>query len=52
MDMERKKQAYEKPTLMEYGSIADRTFQTPGGVKGCTTVCHIDTFGEQSAVSG
>ena len=40
---------YEAPKLLEYGSIADRTFQTPGGVKGCQTDCHIDNFGENSA---
>jgi hypothetical protein len=49
--MEEKK-PYEAPRLVEFGSIADRTFQTPGGVKGCTTNCHTDHFGEQSALSG
>ena len=50
--MDAQKRPYETPQLMEYGSIADRTFQTPGGVKGCTTVCHLDTFGENSASGG
>ena len=40
---------YVAPKLLEYGRIADCTFQTPGGVKGCQTDCHIDNFGEQSA---
>jgi hypothetical protein len=42
---------YETPRLVEYGSIADLTLTTPGGTKGCQTNCHIDTFGEQSALS-
>ena len=49
------KKAYESPTLVSYGSIADNTFATPHGqVKGCQIDCHIDNFGEQSAneVSG
>ena len=45
------KKTYEKPTLLEYGSIGDRTFFTPGGEKGCTTTCHLDTYTEQSATS-
>jgi hypothetical protein len=49
--MEQKK-PYEAPKLQEYGSIADRTFQTPGGVKGCTTNCHLDHFTEQSSLGG
>ncbi len=40
---------YESPSLVVYGRIADCTFQTPGGFKGCTSNCHIDNFGEQSA---
>ena len=43
------KKVYAPPRLVEYGRIADCTFQTPGGVKGCQTDCHIDNFGEQSA---
>ena len=44
------KKQYETPRLVSYGSIADRTFTTPGGnVKGCKTDCHLDKFGEQSA---
>jgi len=42
---------YVAPKLLEYGRIADCTFQTPGGVKGCTVDCHIDNFGEQSALT-
>lgn len=45
------KQAYNKPALTVYGRIADHTFQTPGGVKGCQVNCHIDNFDEQSALS-
>src|SRR6266704_5573290 len=45
------KQRYESPRLVVYGRIADNTFQTPGGMKGCTTDCKIDNFGEQSANS-
>lgn len=42
---------YASPRLVAYGRIADNTFATPGGnVKGCTTVCHLDSFAEQSAV--
>jgi hypothetical protein len=41
---------YEKPTVVDYGSITDHTFQTPGGVKGCQTNCHLDSFNEQSAL--
>jgi hypothetical protein len=43
---------YEAPKVVDYGSIADHTFQTPGGVKGCKTNCHIDSFNEQSSLSG
>ncbi len=43
------RKAYASPKLVEYGRIADCTFTTPGGVKGCTTNCHLDSFGEQSA---
>jgi hypothetical protein len=42
---------YESPRLTVYGRIADCTFTTPGGVKGCTSNCHIDSFNEQSANS-
>ena len=41
---------YEAPKVVDYGSIADHTFQTPGGVKGCTANCHLDSFNEQSAL--
>jgi hypothetical protein len=43
------KKAYQPPRVFEYGPIGDHTFQTPGGVKGCQTNCHIDNFGELSA---
>ena len=43
------KKAYQPPRVVEYGPIGDHTFATPGGTKGCTTNCHIDNFGEQSA---
>jgi hypothetical protein len=45
------KKAYTAPTVIEYGPIADHTFQTPGGVKGCTSNCHLDNFTEQSALA-
>lgn len=41
---------YEAPKVVDYGSIADHTFTTPGGEKGCQTNCHLDTFNEQSAL--
>ena len=47
----RMKKVYVSPRLVEYGRIADCTFATPGGFKGCTRDCHIDNFGEQSANS-
>ena len=46
--MQEEKKSYEAPRLMAYGSVADRTLQTPGGVKGCTEDCHLDMFGENS----
>ena len=46
------KKTYAAPTLVEYGRIADCTFATPGGTKGCKINCHIDKFGEQSALAG
>jgi hypothetical protein len=45
------KKAYASPRLVEYGRIADCTFTTPGGVKGCLTDCHLDSFGENSALT-
>jgi hypothetical protein len=46
------KKAYITPTLVEYGRIADCTFATPHGqVKGCKANCHLDKFGEPSALS-
>lgn len=39
---------YEKPEVVDYGSIVDHTFQTPGGVKGCQVNCHTDSFNENS----
>jgi len=45
------KKAYTAPTVIEYGPIADHTFQTPGGVKGCTSGCHLDNFTENSALT-
>ena len=47
----RMKKTYSPPKLVEYGRIADCTFATPGGFKGCKTDCHIDNFGEQSALT-
>jgi hypothetical protein len=40
---------YETPEITDFGSIADHTFMTPGGVKGCQTDCHLDSFNENSA---
>lgn len=42
---------YEKPTVTDFGSIADHTFFNPGGQKGCQVNCHLDNFTEQSAIS-
>jgi len=48
--MERK--TYEAPQVIEYGSIADRTFQTPGNFKGCQENCHLDPmFTEPSGLA-
>ena len=47
--MDESKKAYKAPSVIEYGPIGDHTFQTPGGVKGCTTECHLDNFTENSA---
>jgi hypothetical protein len=42
---------YERPEVMDFGSIADHTFATPGGnEKGCTANCHLDSFTENSAL--
>jgi hypothetical protein len=51
LDEDSMKKAYTAPTVVEYGPIADHTFQTPGGVKGCTVNCHLDNFTEQSALA-
>ena len=43
------KKAYEMPSLIEYGSIADRTLQTPGeGTKSADTSFELDDFRELS----
>ena len=47
-----KRMKYVTPSITDFGSIVDHTFQTPGGVKGCQTGCHIDSFNEQSALAG
>jgi hypothetical protein len=42
---------YERPEVMDFGSIADHTFLTPGGrEKGCQANCHLDSFTENSAL--
>lgn len=52
-EQRRMKKAYAPPRLIEYGRIADCTFATPHGqIKGCKSNCHIDKFGEPSALSG
>jgi hypothetical protein len=44
---------YEAPVVMDFGSISNHTFTTPGGrVKGCTENCHQDKFNEPSALAG
>ena len=50
--MTQNKNPYQPPRVVAYGPIGDHTFNTPGGVKGCKSNCHIDNFGEQSALSG
>lgn len=43
---------YEKPFVIDFGSISEHTFTTPGGnVKGCQTNCKLDKFGEKSAIA-
>lgn len=40
---------YEAPAVVDYGSIADHTFQTPGkGTKSSNTTFLTDKFGEYS----
>jgi len=47
----KEKLPYEAPRLVEYGSIGDRTFTTPGGnPKGCQDNCHLDSFLENSSL--
>ena len=41
------KKIYKPPTVIQYGPIAEHTFQTPGGhVKGCGVRCNLDNFNE------
>ncbi|CAN5750051.1 hypothetical protein BH18ACT15_BH18ACT15_13550 [soil metagenome] len=40
---------YQVPTIVDFGSIADHTFQTPGqGTKSGNTTYELDTFSEYS----
>ena len=40
---------YEAPAIVDFGSIADNTFQTPGkGTKSGITTYELDKFGEYS----
>ena len=40
---------YQIPTIVDFGSIADHTFQTPGqGTKSSDTTFELDTFQEYS----
>lgn len=40
---------YEKPTIEDFGSIAEHTFQTPGkGTKSTDPTFELDKFGELS----
>jgi len=50
--MPQNKTPYQPPRVVAYGPIGDHTFNTPGGTKGCTSNCHIDKWGEQSANPG
>jgi hypothetical protein len=41
--------AYEKPTVTDFGSIADHTFQTPGkGTKSTDSTFETDKYAEFS----
>ncbi|HEX9631374.1 MAG TPA: hypothetical protein VGA02_02835 [Gemmatimonadales bacterium] len=48
------KAEYVTPQLVDYGSIAQRTLQTPGrAIKGGAPDCsHLDKFVELSGLSG
>ena len=47
--MTKNKLAYEAPAIVDLGSIADHTFQTPGeGTKSGNTTYELDKFGEYS----
>jgi len=48
--MNEPKRVYKAPALVAYGPIGDHTFNTPGGTKGCTVNCHLDSFLESSAL--
>ena len=51
--MDESKKTYKAPTVIEFGPISDHTFTTPGGnVKGCKENCHLDSFLENSGLSG
>jgi hypothetical protein len=43
---------YECPELVQYGSIAEYTFTTPGGnIKGGDPCYHLDKYDETSGLS-
>ena len=42
---------YKAPKGCGFRSIADHTFNTPGGVKGCKENRHLDNFTENSGPS-
>lgn len=43
---------YEKPFVVDFGSISEHTFTTPGGnPKGCRSNCHLDKFRENSGLA-
>lgn len=48
------KTPYQPPQLVDYGSIAERTLQTPGNaIKGGAPDCsHLDKYVELSGLSG
>lgn len=44
---------YTSPTIVDYGSVSDHTFQTPGkGTKSSNTTFVQDKYGEYSHPAG
>lgn len=42
---------YQAPLIVDFGSIAAHTFQTPGTIKGGGVIWHCDMWNEQSSGS-